>query len=49
VLLAAFVTAVVFRSWVGAQARAVVVLSTTIETPLLTWAVAVVTAEPRVH
>lgn len=48
-LLAALVATVVFRSWVGAQARAVVVLSTTIETPVLTWAVAVVTAEPRVQ
>lgn len=48
-LLAALVLAVVFRSWVGAQTRAVVVLSTTIETPLLTWAVAVVTAEPHVQ
>ena len=48
-LLAVLAPALVFRSWVAAQARAVVVLSRTIETPLLTWAVGVVTAEPRVQ
>jgi pimeloyl-ACP methyl ester carboxylesterase len=41
------VVAVVERSWVGAQARAVVVLSTTLPTPVLTWAVEGLTGEPR--
>jgi pimeloyl-ACP methyl ester carboxylesterase len=38
-----------YRSWIGAQARAVVALSTTLETPLLTWAVTGLTDEPRVE
>ena len=41
------IVAVVERSWVGAQARAVVVLSTTLPTPVLTWAVEGLTGEPR--
>jgi pimeloyl-ACP methyl ester carboxylesterase len=50
VLLATAVTAgLVYRSWIDAQARAVVVLSTTLETPVLTWAVRQATGEPRVE
>jgi dienelactone hydrolase len=48
IALSALAASLVFRSWVGAQARAVTVLSTTIETPVLTWFVKVVTPEPRV-
>jgi dienelactone hydrolase len=45
----ALVLLIVNRSWVEAQVRAVTVLSTTIETPVLTWFVKVVTGEPRVE
>jgi acetyl esterase/lipase len=48
VAVALLVAAVVFRSWVDAQARAVAVLATTLETPVLTWTVAALTPEPRV-
>jgi pimeloyl-ACP methyl ester carboxylesterase len=49
-LLAAAATAtVVFWSWIDAQGRAVVVLSSTSPTPVLSWAVRVVTDEPRVE
>lgn len=41
------VLVVVFRAWVGAQARAFVVLSTTIHTPVLTWTAAVLTRDPH--
>ncbi len=47
-LLAALISLIVYGSWVEAQFRAVTVLSTTIETPVLTWVVKVVTGEPRV-
>jgi pimeloyl-ACP methyl ester carboxylesterase len=46
--LAALAASLVFRNWVGAQARAVTVLATTSETPVLTWFVKVVTPDPRV-
>jgi len=48
VALAALAAALVFRSWVGAQARAVTVLSTTSDTPVLTWLVKLVTPDPHV-
>jgi pimeloyl-ACP methyl ester carboxylesterase len=38
----------VYRSWVAAQARAVVVLVSVNETPVLSWTVRVVTGEPEV-
>jgi pimeloyl-ACP methyl ester carboxylesterase len=47
-LLAGTALALVTRAGVTAQAQAVVVLSTTLETPVLTWAVAQLTAEPDV-
>jgi pimeloyl-ACP methyl ester carboxylesterase len=43
------VAALVFRSWVSAQARAVIVLSRTSNTPVLSWPVGVLTDEPRVE
>jgi pimeloyl-ACP methyl ester carboxylesterase len=49
ILVAGLVTAIVYRSWIGAQYRAVVVLSTTLETPVLTWAATAITDEPRVE
>jgi pimeloyl-ACP methyl ester carboxylesterase len=48
-LAAALVPLIVYASWVEAQFRAVTVLSTTIETPVLSWAVKVVTPDPRVE
>jgi pimeloyl-ACP methyl ester carboxylesterase len=48
-ILGLALAAVAYRSWLAAQARAVVVLSTVIETPLLTWTVERVTDEPRVE
>lgn len=48
-LLVALVAAVVFRSGIAAQARAVVVLSTVLETPVLNWTVEKLTDEPRVE
>jgi dienelactone hydrolase len=39
---------VVFWPWIDAQRRAVIVLSTTLQTPVLTWAVETLTAEPEV-
>ncbi len=48
-LAAALVPLIVYASWVEAQFRAVTVLSTTIEAPVLTWAVKVVTPDPRVE
>jgi pimeloyl-ACP methyl ester carboxylesterase len=47
--LAVAVGAVVERSWLAAQERAVVVLSVTQQTPVLGWAVRVLTDEPRVE
>ena len=46
-LVALLLLIVVFRGWIGAQARAFVVLSTTIQTPLLTWTAKAVTREPH--
>lgn len=48
-LVAALVSGLVYGSWIAAQARAVVVLSTTLRTPLLTWTVRKLTDEPRVE
>jgi pimeloyl-ACP methyl ester carboxylesterase len=39
---------VVFWPWIDAQRRVVIVLSTTLQTPVLTWAVEALTAEPEV-
>jgi len=49
VLVAALVTGIVYRTWIAAQARATAVLSTTLETPVLTWMVRQLTREPRVE
>src|SRR3954471_19557327 len=38
---------VVFWSWIDSERRAMIVLSTTSPTPVLSWAVRVVTAEPH--
>jgi pimeloyl-ACP methyl ester carboxylesterase len=48
VFLAALAAAGVYRDWVGAQGRALVVVATVGETPVLAWAVGVATREPRV-
>ena len=48
-LSAGVVAAVIWHAWVGAQVRATIVLSTTIRTPVLTWTVGVLTADPRVE
>lgn len=45
-LLAALVAALVWRSWVAAQARAFVVLSVALDPPGLGWAVRVITPDP---
>lgn len=37
-----------YRSWLSAQARAVVVVATVLRTPLLAWSVAKLTDEPRI-
>jgi poly(3-hydroxybutyrate) depolymerase len=47
-VLGGLVAAGVYRDWIRAQVRTVVVLATTIETPVLTWAVKAVTDEPVV-
>jgi pimeloyl-ACP methyl ester carboxylesterase len=47
-VLGGLVAAGVYRDWIRAQARTVVVLATTIETPVLTWAVKALTDEPVV-
>jgi pimeloyl-ACP methyl ester carboxylesterase len=47
-VLAALVAAAVYRSALASQARAIVVLGTVIEAPVLTWAVEVLTHEPTV-
>jgi len=49
ILVGALALGIAYRSWIGAQYRAVVVLSTTLETPVLTWAVEGLTGEPRVE
>jgi pimeloyl-ACP methyl ester carboxylesterase len=47
VLVAALGFGLGYRSWVAAQARAVVVVATTLQTPVLAWTVAQLTGEPR--
>jgi pimeloyl-ACP methyl ester carboxylesterase len=46
-LLASLVLVLVYRSWVDAQTAAFVVLSTTIETPVLKWIAAAATPSPH--
>jgi pimeloyl-ACP methyl ester carboxylesterase len=46
-LAAAAAAAVVFWPWIDAQRRATVLLSSTSPTPVLSWAVRLVTADPR--
>jgi pimeloyl-ACP methyl ester carboxylesterase len=46
-VIVGLVAALVLRSWVGAQTRAVIVLSRTSNTPVVGWLVGVVTDEPR--
>jgi pimeloyl-ACP methyl ester carboxylesterase len=46
-LLASLVLVLVYRSWVDAQSAAFVVLSTTIDTPVLTWIAAAATPSPE--
>jgi pimeloyl-ACP methyl ester carboxylesterase len=48
-LLVALVAGIVYRSTVVAQARAFTVLTTTLDPPVLAWAVRVVTGEPEVE
>ena len=48
-VLAGLVAAGVYRHWIRARGDAVVVLATTLETPILTWIAKVVTGEPRVE
>lgn len=48
-LVAAVTTSIVHRSWISAQVQATVVLSTTLETPVLTWVVRKLTGEPHVE
>jgi acetyl esterase/lipase len=48
-LVAAVVSAVVYRSWVGAQAKAVVVLVAIEDPPVAGWLVRAVTREPRLE
>jgi alpha-beta hydrolase superfamily lysophospholipase len=48
VVVVAIVAGIVFRSTVAAQARALVVLTTTLDPPVLAWTVRVVTGEPDV-
>ena len=47
-VVAALVTAIVYRALIAAQTDAVVVLSHVVETPVLTWTVELLTREPRV-
>ena len=49
VLLVALVAGIVYRSTVVAQARALVVLTTTLDPPVLAWTVRVLTGEPEVE
>src|SRR2546422_3535726 len=46
-VIVGLVAALVLRSWVAAQTRAVIVLSRTSNTPVVGWLVGVVTDEPR--
>lgn len=46
-LLAALAATVVFSTWIGAQARAVIVLGQVLETPVLTDVAGALTREPR--
>ncbi len=46
-ILTAVIVGLIYSSWITAQARAVVVLSSTMDTPVLTWAVDKLTDEPR--
>ncbi len=48
-LLAVGVVVIAGCSWIGAQARAVIVLSSVLETPVLTPAIEVLTPEPAVE
>lgn len=49
-ILAALLTAlVVWWPWIDAQRRAVIVIAAVVEAPVLTWAIEVVTAEPKVE
>jgi pimeloyl-ACP methyl ester carboxylesterase len=48
VVVAGLVAALVFRASLEAQGRAIVVLATTLETPVLTWSVEQLTEEPRI-
>jgi pimeloyl-ACP methyl ester carboxylesterase len=48
-ILAALIASFVFSSWVGAQARAVTVLSTVTRAPALSWFVELVTPDPRLE
>lgn len=47
-LAAVAILIVVYSSWVGGQLRALVVLSATIQTPVLTWTAKQLTDDPRV-
>lgn len=47
-VLALGAAALLYRSWLDAQGRALAVLATTLEAPVLAWLVAGVTGEPRV-
>jgi pimeloyl-ACP methyl ester carboxylesterase len=48
-LVASLVPALIFRSWIDAQVAAFVVLSTTIDTPVLNWIARASTAAPHVE
>jgi pimeloyl-ACP methyl ester carboxylesterase len=48
VLLASLIPVLIFRSWIDAQTAAFVVLSTTIDTPVLNWIAAASTDAPNV-
>jgi dienelactone hydrolase len=47
-LLLSLIPAFVYRSWIDAQTTAVVVLATTIDTPVVTWLAESVTRKPRI-
>jgi dienelactone hydrolase len=47
-LLVSLIPAFVYRSWIDAQTAAVVVLATTIDTPVVSWLAESVTHKPRV-
>jgi dienelactone hydrolase len=48
-LVASLIPALIFKSWLDAQAAAFVVLSTTIDTPVLNWVARAATEAPRVE